>query len=394
MSFVDNLSRNIVGSSDAMMALRKSVMDVAEHNIPVLILGPSGSGKEVVAQSLADLSGRSGKLISVNCASIPKSLLEAELFGYEKGAFTGASKTHKGKFEQAHNGTLFLDEIGDMPLDLQSKLLRALETKCFSPVGSSREIEVDFRLICATHKNLYKQVVLKNFRSDLFFRISAFPIRVPALKDRSGDIENLVYHLAQQLTLSGQSNMKFEIEGDALWLLKTFSWPGNVRQLRNVIECLIIRSGGQAINAIQVQQALREQNEQGLNDQGSPAQQALNANVIECLIIRSGGQAINAVQVQQALREQNEQGLNDQGSPAQQALNAEESNRSPLDSVTDYRSFFVSNGKLMIAEHLKTVERKVVAAALVAAENDVELAAKMLHLSVSELFDKKQTLGL
>jgi len=349
MSFVDNLSRNIVGSSDAMMALRKSVMDVAEHNIPVLILGPSGSGKEVVAQSLADLSGRSGNLISVNCASIPKSLLEAELFGYEKGAFTGASKTHKGKFEQAHNGTLFLDEIGDMPLDLQSKLLRALETKCFSPVGSSREIEVDFRLICATHKNLYKQVVLKNFRSDLFFRISAFPIRVPALKDRSGDIENLVYHLAQQLTLSGQSNMKFEIEGDALWLLKTFSWPGNVRQLRNVIECLIIRSGGQAINAIQVQQALREQNEQGLNDQGSPAQQALNA---------------------------------------------EESNRSPLDSVTDYRSFFVSNGKLMIAEHLKTVERKVVAAALVAAENDVELAAKMLHLSVSELFDKKQTLDL
>jgi len=274
-----------------------SVMDVAEHNIPVLILGPSGSGKEVVAQSLADLSGRSGKLISVNCASIPKSLLEAELFGYEKGAFTGAMKTHKGKFEQAHNGTLFLDEIGDMPLDLQSKLLRALETKCFSPVGSSREIEVDFRLICATHKNLYRQVVLKNFRSDLFFRISAFPIRVPALKDRPGDIENLVYHLAQQLTLSGQSNMKFEFEGDALWLLKTFSWPGNVRQLRNVIECLIIRSGGQAINAIQVQQVLREQNEQGLNDQGSPAQQALNA---------------------------------------------EESNRSPLDSVTDYRSFFGS----------------------------------------------------
>ena len=114
MSFVNNLSRLIVGSSDHMVALRKSVVDVAEHNIPVLILGPSGSGKELVAQSLADMSGRSGRLISVNCASIPHSLLEAELFGYEKGAFTGASKTHKGKFEQAHNGTLFLDEIGDM----------------------------------------------------------------------------------------------------------------------------------------------------------------------------------------------------------------------------------------------------------------------------------------
>ena len=117
---------------------------MAEHNIPVLILGPSGSGKELVAQALAEHSGRAGKLVSVNCASIPHSLLEAELFGYEKGAFTGANKSHKGKFEQAHNGTLFLDEIGDMPLDLQSKLLRALETKTFTPVGSSREVAVDF----------------------------------------------------------------------------------------------------------------------------------------------------------------------------------------------------------------------------------------------------------
>ncbi|NDD10193.1 MAG: sigma-54 factor interaction domain-containing protein, partial [Rhodobacteraceae bacterium] len=147
MSFVNNLSRLIVGSSDAIMSLRKSVIDVAEHNIPVLILGPSGSGKELVAQALAELSGRSGRLVSVNCASIPHSLLEAELFGYEKGAFTGASKSHKGKFEQAHNGTLFLDEIGDMPPDLQSKLLRALETKTFTPVGSSREVAVDFRLV-------------------------------------------------------------------------------------------------------------------------------------------------------------------------------------------------------------------------------------------------------
>ena len=187
MSFVNNLSRLIVGSSEHMIALRKSVVDVAEHNIPVLILGPSGSGKELVAQSLADMSGRSGRLISVNCASIPHSLLEAELFGYEKGAFTGASKSHKGKFEQAHNGTLFLDEIGDMPQDLQSKLLRALETKTFTPVGSSREVAVDFRLVCATHKNLYKQVVMKTFRSDLFFRISAFPIRIPALRDRPED---------------------------------------------------------------------------------------------------------------------------------------------------------------------------------------------------------------
>ena len=350
MSFVDNLSRVIVGKSQPMVELKKSVIDVAEHNIPVLITGPSGSGKEVVAQALAELSGRSGRLISVNCASIPHSLLEAELFGYEKGAFTGAVKSHKGKFEQAHNGTLFLDEIGDMPLDLQSKLLRALETKCFTPVGSSREIAVDFRLVCATHKNLYKQVVLKNFRSDLFFRISAFPIRVPALKDRSEDIEKLAYHLAQQLTSLNIENSKFEIETEALWLLKTFSWPGNVRQLRNVLECLIIRSAGKKITASEVQQVLREQNRQNMHESDDNDHKA--------------------------------------------EIGKEGQLNSPVDTINDYRAFFVSNGKLMIAEHLKSVEREVVSAALVAAEDDTDIAAKMLHLTVSELVEKRKDLGI
>ena len=350
MSFVNNLSRLIVGSSEHMVALRKSVIDVAEHNIPVLILGPSGSGKELVAQSLADMSGRSGRLISVNCASIPHSLLEAELFGYEKGAFTGASKSHKGKFEQAHNGTLFLDEIGDMPQDLQSKLLRALETKTFTPVGSSREVAVDFRLVCATHKNLYKQVVMKTFRSDLFFRISAFPIRIPALRDRPEDIEKLVYHLAQQLTLGLGRNVHFEVEKDALWLLKTFPWPGNIRQLRNVVECLIIRSGGEIISAQQVQKVLRAQSRQRMHKEATSEE--------------ASGLSLSKIQ------------------------------SSPVESVTDYRSFFVSNGKLMIAEHLKSVEKEVVQAAIVASGDDYDLAAQMLHLSVPELFEKKQLHGL
>ena len=350
MSFVNNLSRLIVGSSEHMVALRKSVVDVAEHNIPVLILGPSGSGKELVAQSLADMSGRSGRLISVNCASIPHSLLEAELFGYEKGAFTGASKSHKGKFEQAHNGTLFLDEIGDMPQDLQSKLLRALETKTFTPVGSSREVAVDFRLVCATHKNLYKQVVMKTFRSDLFFRISAFPIRIPALRDRPEDIEKLVYHLAQQLTLGLGKNVHFEVEKDAVWLLKTFPWPGNIRQLRNVVECLIIRSGGEIISAQQVQKVLRAQSRQRMHKEATTEE--------------ASGLSLSKIQ------------------------------SSPVESVTDYRSFFVSNGKLMIAEHLKSVEKEVVQAAIVASGDDYDLAAQMLHLSVPELFEKKQLHGL
>ncbi len=345
MSFVNNLSRLIVGTSDAMMALRKSVIDVAEHNIPVLILGPSGSGKELVAQSLAELSGRSGKLVSVNCASIPHSLLEAELFGYEKGAFTGASKSHKGKFEQAHNGTLFLDEIGDMPQDLQSKLLRALETKTFTPVGSSREVAVDFRLVCATHKNLYKQVVIKTFRSDLFFRISAFPIRIPELRDRSEDIEKLIFHLAQQLSVVLGDGAEFAIEKDAIWLLKTFPWPGNVRQLRNVVECLMIRAKGAAITAQQVQKVLREQSRQRLHKETQSTTSATKA-------------------------------------------------LSPVESVTDYRSFFIANGKLIIADHLKSVEKEVIAAAITAAQDDYNLAAQMLHLSLPELFERKELHGL
>ena len=345
MSFVNNLARLIVGTSDAMMALRKSVIDVAEYNIPVLILGPSGSGKELVAQSLAELSGRSGKLVSVNCASIPHSLLEAELFGYEKGAFTGASKSHKGKFEQAHNGTLFLDEIGDMPQDLQSKLLRALETKTFTPVGSSREVAVDFRLVCATHKNLYKQVVTQTFRSDLFFRISAFPIRIPALRDRSEDIEKLIFHLAQQLSVVLGDKAKFSIDNDAIWLLKTFPWPGNVRQLRNVVECLMIRANGAPITAQQVQKALREQSRQRLHKD-----------------IQSAVSSSKTI--------------------------------SPVESMTDYRSFFVSNGKLIIADHLKSVEKEVIAAAITAAQDDYHLAAQMLHLSLPELFEKKAVHGL
>ena len=346
MSFVNNLSRLIVSSTEPMVALRKSVLDVADHNIPVLILGPSGSGKELVAQALAEHSGRAGKLVSVNCASIPHSLLEAELFGYEKGAFTGANKSHKGKFEQAHNGTLFLDEIGDMPLDLQSKLLRALETKTFTPVGSSREVAVDFRLVCATHKNLYKQVVMKMFRSDLFFRISAFPIRIPALKDRSDDIEKLVYHLAHQLNTTLQRGMEFKVEKDAMWLLKTFPWPGNVRQLRNVVECLIIRSNGEPISVQQVQNVIREQ-----------SRQRLHRDTID-------------------------------------ELQAKSAKNSPMQSMTDYQSFFVANGKLMIADHMKSIEREVVSAALIAAEEDFELAAQMLHLSVPELFQKKALHGL
>ena len=233
MSFVDNLSRVIVGKSQSMIALKKSVIDVAEHNIPVLITGPSGSGKEVVAQALAELSGRSGRLISVNCASIPHSLLEAELFGYEKGAFTGAVKSHKGKFEQAHNGTLFLDEIGDMPAEAQARLLRVLQDEEYVSIARNCTVRVNVRIIAATNRNLHHLMQQGLFREDLFYRLNVVPLRLPPLRERSEDIAPLVTHFLEQGRADGLPVKSFAPE--AIKRLKGWHWPGNVRELENLV---------------------------------------------------------------------------------------------------------------------------------------------------------------
>jgi len=231
-----NIDKKIIGSSPAATQLKKMILLVASSNSPVIISGPTGSGKELVAESLHQESRRKGNLITLNCAAIPRELIEAELFGFEKGAFTGALKTSTGKFEQAQNGTLFLDEIGDMPPEVQTKLLRVLENSVITKVGSSKNIKLNVRIICATHKNLEKLVEEKKFREDLLFRLNVFPIDVPSLKARCDDLPAILEHIIN-LKYSGNSlSGRPYFSDSALEALKKYDWPGNIREVRNIVE--------------------------------------------------------------------------------------------------------------------------------------------------------------
>ena len=216
---------------------------VAPTDARVLIQGSNGTGKELVARNLHQKSNRSAMpYVEVNCAAIPSELIESELFGHEKGSFTSAIKQHKGKFEQADGGTLFLDEIGDMSLAAQAKVLRVLQEKKLSRVGSDKDINVDVRVLAATNKNLKEEIEKGHFREDLYHRLSVIVIKVPSLDDRKSDIPVLVDHFIDQIC-SETGMQKRKVEPDAMQLLVEKSWTGNIRELRNVVERLLILSG-------------------------------------------------------------------------------------------------------------------------------------------------------
>ena len=232
-----NVSQQMVGESDAMQRIHKLISKVAPTQARVLVQGPNGSGKELIADAIHKHSLRhKGPFVEVNCAAIPSELIESELFGHVKGAFTSAHKDRKGKFEAAHGGTLFLDEIGDMSLPAQAKVLRALQEHKVQRVGSDKDISVDVRVIAATNKNLSEEINARRFREDLFHRLAVIEIQVPPLNDRRGDIPLLIDHFSAPLQPTKS------IEQDAIKLLKEMNWTGNVRQLRNVVERLHILS--------------------------------------------------------------------------------------------------------------------------------------------------------
>ncbi|MBU2869110.1 PEP-CTERM-box response regulator transcription factor [Colwellia sp. E2M01] len=239
----------IIGSSESIDRLRLMVQRIAPTEITALLLGESGTGKEVTAKAIHKVSDRSDKpFIAINCASIPENLLESELFGFEKGAFTGAHKTTLGKIECAQGGTLFLDEIGDMPFPLQAKLLRFLQEKVIERLGGRKEIPVDVRVVCATNQDLEAMVAAKEFREDLFYRITEITLNIPPLRDRDEDILILANFFLQQYAAEYKRNAK-SFADDALYGLRQHKWPGNIRELQNKVKSSVIMSTTNQVTA-------------------------------------------------------------------------------------------------------------------------------------------------
>jgi two-component system, NtrC family, nitrogen regulation response regulator NtrX len=239
--------RTIIGESAAVCNLRDQIRRAAPTNATVLITGENGTGKELAAHMIHLLSRRSTRpMIEVNCAAIPEELIESELFGHEKGAFTGAYEKHKGKFDSANGGTLFLDEIGDMSNRTQAKILRIIQEQVFERVGGSHPVEVDVRIVAATNKDIQKEIELGRFRQDLYYRLNVIPIFVPPLRDRLDDIALLVENFANEIASESALGKK-KIDARIYPILQEYSWPGNIRELRNFIERLIIMTPGHVI---------------------------------------------------------------------------------------------------------------------------------------------------
>ena len=249
MKQMESPLEGVITGSDAMLQVCRTVEKVAPTDATVLVLGESGTGKELLAKSLHGLSSRGGKrFVAINCAAIPENLLESELFGYEKGAFTGAAKQTPGKIETAAGGTLFLDEVGDMPAPLQAKLLRFLQERVVERVGGRKEIPVDVRVICATHKDLHELIRSGGFREDLYYRISEVSITIPSLSDREGDALLLARVFLERISKQ-QGKKGYRFSKDAMAAIENYAWPGNVRELENRVKRAVIMAEHQHINA-------------------------------------------------------------------------------------------------------------------------------------------------
>jgi two-component system NtrC family response regulator len=239
----------VITGSDSMLQVCRTVEKVAPTDATVLVLGESGTGKELLARALHELSARNeSRFVAINCAAIPENLLESELFGYEKGAFTGAAKQTPGKIETASGGTLFLDEVGDMPLPLQAKLLRFLQERVIERVGGRKEIPVDVRVICATHKDLHELIRQTDFREDLYYRIGEVSISIPSLKDREGDPLLLARVFLERISKQ-QGKKGHRFSKDAMAAIESYAWPGNVRELENRVKRAVIMAEHKQITA-------------------------------------------------------------------------------------------------------------------------------------------------
>ena len=354
-----SLDAKIIGRSKPAIELKKMISLVAGSDSPVIIKGPTGSGKELVAEALHDESRRKGDFIALNCAAIPSEIMEAEIFGFEKGAFTGAIKTTLGKFEQAHKGTLFLDEIGDMPPALQTKLLRVLENSTISRVGSTKEIKLDVRIICATHKDLDVLTKENIFREDLLFRLNVFPIEVPSLQARSNDVPALIDHFVKIKT-KGDLTRAPQFQKDAFEALKKYHWPGNIREVRNVVERSIMFFPAQSVSGEDVNNYL----------------------------IRVNSGVINRAQEQNVIWSEFEQ-----LSLFSEKASKTEENASPP-NPTDFARWFDTNNSVDLRKLLRDIEIVLIEAAMNRNDNNTSEAAKDLKLLRTTLIEKVKKYGL
>ena len=354
------LDNKIIGRSKPAIELKKMISLVAGSDSPVIVNGPTGSGKELVAEALHHESRRKGNFIALNCAAIPSELMEAEIFGFEKGAFTGAIKTTLGKFEQAHKGTLFLDEIGDMPPALQTKLLRVLENSTISRVGSTKEIKLDVRIICATHKDLDVLTKENIFREDLFFRLNVFPIEVPSLQSRSNDIPALIDHFVKIKT-KGDLTRVPKFQKDAIEALKKYHWPGNIREVRNVVERAIMFFPTHAITVDDVNNYL----------------------------IRVNIGVIDRAKEQNAIWSEFDQLTLYNEQPA-----AKEESTKPPPSPVDFARWFETNNSVDLRTLLRDIEIVLIEAAMNRNSNNTSEAAKDLKLLRTTLIEKVKKYGL
>ena len=348
----------IVGISSPCKELKRLIQMVSKSKTNVLVLGETGTGKELVAKAIHNESKRKGPLISVNCAAIPSELLESELFGHEKGSFTGADKPRAGRFEQASEGTLFLDEIGDMPLPLQSKLLRALEDKSIQRVGGNKNIIVDFRLVCATHQDLSKRVESGDFRADLFYRINVFPIDVPKLSERSVDIPLILNKILEDMKIDDDlGNNLPNFDETAVTALQKYNWPGNVRELKNLIERACVLFGNKKINSENVKHNLLKIKAPAQNEECDALWDAAS----DLVGISQGSGEING-------------------------------DSAPLPNPDNYKDWFLYHDKIDLRRHLQDIEIVLIEAALEKSAGQVSLASDKLKLRRTTLIEKMKKL--
>ena len=407
-------SPKIVGRSEPISALRALLTRIADSPATVMVTGESGTGKELVAQFVHRESNRASKaFVPVNCAAIPKDLLESELFGHRKGAFSGAIADRMGRFELANGGTLFLDEIGDMSLDMQSKLLRVLQEKVVDPIGSTKQIAVDVRVVAATHRDLEAECEAGRFREDLYYRLNVLPVRVPALRERASDVHDLVQYFAGRHAVKGTAPVKLDFE--FLEVLKAYSWPGNVRELSNLVNRFSALFPGQLLRLRNISPEMLPRKLREM-----VAQAALNSPAVEAAVEAAAGTAVDAVAASgsDASEAGSKAGASTQSplaqpfaaidihsgqmlSPAQQAAAASADMFSALAAQSGgprsavEEIIMISQGKqpfpeegVQLKAHLNTMERDLIRQALQHAGGNITKTAQLLHLQRTTLIQK------